>query len=178
MVRLLLFSGRGLLRCLGRFGRGLVGCGSVIWLASVGVEKKNGGKANLLVADQPNSWGLVILVVCDHYVVRADLKQVALCDFHIGTTKKSSATLPISSNPVNIPSINRPSSRYNRHFRRSNRSLIIPFLQIILLHFRDIIKVRRLRRPSPLTSSSRTTQRHAPQPLRDPLLVLMRPITI
>ena len=85
MVRLLLFSGHGLLRCLGRFGRGLVGSGSVVSV------KKNGGKrvkANLVVADQPNSWSLMILVVCDHDIVRADLKQVALCDFHIRATKK------------------------------------------------------------------------------------------
>ena len=54
------------------------------------VDKKS-VKANLIVADQPNLWGLVILVVCDHYIVCADLKQIALCDFHISTTKKSSA---------------------------------------------------------------------------------------
>ena len=30
MVQLLLFSGHGLLRCLKRSGRGLVGCGSVV----------------------------------------------------------------------------------------------------------------------------------------------------
>ena len=62
-----------------------MGCDSVVSV------RKNGGKrvkANLVVADQPNSRGLVILVVC---IVRADLKQIALCDFHIGTTKKSSA---------------------------------------------------------------------------------------
>ena len=77
------------------------------------VEKKS-IKANLVVADQPNSWGLVILVVCDHYIVCADLKQIALCDFHISTTRKSSATLLISSKPNNhIPSINHSSSRYN-----------------------------------------------------------------
>ena len=63
-----------------------MGCDSVVSV------RKNGGKrvkANLVVADQPNSRGLVILVVC---IIRAaDLKQIALCDFHIGTTKKSSA---------------------------------------------------------------------------------------
>ena len=59
-------------------------------LASVGGKRV---KANLVVADQPNSWGLVILVVCDHYIVRVDLKEIALCDFHVSTTKKSSATL-------------------------------------------------------------------------------------
>ena len=52
MVRLVLFSGRGLLRCLGRFGRGLVGCGSVV---SVSLRRKKmgkkRGKANLVVAD-------------------------------------------------------------------------------------------------------------------------------
>ena len=65
-----------------------MGCGSVV---SVSYFRKKWGervKANLVVADQPNSWGLVILLVCNQYIVRADLKQVALGDFHISATKK------------------------------------------------------------------------------------------
>ena len=97
MVQSLLFSGCSPLRFLGIFGRVLVGCGSVVL---VSYFRKNGGKrvkANIVVADQPNLWGLVILVVSDYYIVCADLKQMALCNFHIGTIKKSSALLLISS---------------------------------------------------------------------------------
>ena len=88
---------------------------SGVWFCCFGlasVEKK-WGKVNLVVADQPNLWGLVILVVCDHYIVCADLEPIALEDFHISATKKSSALFLISSRPNNIPSINHPRSRYN-----------------------------------------------------------------
>ena len=54
---------------------------------------------NLVVADQPDLLCLVILVVYDYDIVCVDLKEIALCDFHISTTKKPSATLSISSKP-------------------------------------------------------------------------------
>ena len=67
----------------------------MFWLASVGKRVK----ANLVVANQPNLWGLAILVVCNHNIIYADLKQIALGDFQVSMTKKSSATLSISSKP-------------------------------------------------------------------------------
>ena len=47
-----------------------------------GVDEKI---THLVVAEQPDAWCLVILVIRDHDIVRPHLKQVALCHFDLAT---------------------------------------------------------------------------------------------
>lgn len=71
--------GRDILEYLCRVERGAVLDGH-----SAGVSPSAFGACGatyLIIADQPDSWGLVILIIRDHHVVCADLQEIAFRRF-------------------------------------------------------------------------------------------------
>ena len=90
---------------------------------------------DLVVAEQPYPRRLIVLVISDHDIVRANLQQIALCNLNIAKARAhaSSArqTEPISNNPPRLK-LSRHRRRRGRDLRRRSRRIVL-LLQILLL---------------------------------------------
>lgn len=54
-----------------------------------GLASCEGGlkNANLVIANEPQSWCLVVLVICDEHVICPHLQEIALRDLHLTKAK-------------------------------------------------------------------------------------------